>query len=713
MTGTGLHGQTALVGSYGEPAGHVIRRGHSLDLPARTTTTFKAALPTIPQGPKPETASIRSFRSFRSFRSIVSSKRSFEGPTRPSHSTHALPGEVLDTSVEDAENEKDQAALSVDLTGSSFTSGADTPLEILPPLPHIPLRKKSSQTLRLRTVPAACSPLNEDGQPRAAQVSPTSPVANGLRRIFSAPRLRGDAQHKSTRQYSNPSAAREAVRGDVPSQEASSLGPRVRGMTTSQLPATPRTPDWPLQSPRSNISLTSSAHQIENDVNPARDSSETTMPSEVHSKLQEYHNALRESYRSYLTNASSSYIDASGTERSSVVTKSTSYSDLTGGHHSQRQTEDQSMSVEDAIEMYADGFADTPLTESVKDMPSETDFPQPARSGNAITADVQADGHANSPAAVEEVSGMIIQEDQPKPTFLPSATRHVRSSTQIFSRDAPPPAAEPTLPKTVPRDCYGFKKSSQYFTPEQYDAWNGPYVQYLERRRKKWHHLMKQYGLSTGDPIRFPPKTDKVKRYVRKGIPPEWRGAAWFWYAGGPGRLAENPGLYWDLVEQVDSDKLSDADREHIERDLNRTFPDNIRFKPDATCDLEAAEAAGGPSHPSCTYGEPETPIVRALRRVLQAFAIHNPSIGYCQSLNFLAGLLLLFLDEDEEKAFVMLNIITNEHLPGTHGRVLEANVDIVCTTWKISMWSLTARMSGSPTLKMASAMRNSVLDPS
>jgi len=70
--------------------------------------------------------------------------------------------------------------------------------------------------------------------------------------------------------------------------------------------------------------------------------------------------------------------------------------------------------------------------------------------------------------------------------------------------------------------------------------------------------------------------------------------------------------------------------------------------------------------------------MIRALRRVLQAFAVHSPSIGYCQSLNFIAGLLLIFLDADEEKTFVLLNVITEEHLPGTHGVALEgANIDI------------------------------------
>ena len=181
---------------------------------------------------------------------------------------------------------------------------------------------------------------------------------------------------------------------------------------------------------------------------------------------------------------------------------------------------------------------------------------------------------------------------------------------------------------------------------------------------------MKQHNLPTEKPTRFPPKSDKVKRYIRKGIPPDWRGAAWFWYAGGPQKLAQSPGLYWDLVEQVDKGGLSETDREIIERDLNRTFPDNIRFKPDPIPSADSTDSDD-------TLINTETSILRSLRRVLQAFAVYNPNIGYCQSLNFLAGLLLLFLDENEEKAFIMLSIITTIHLPGTHSKVLEANVDM------------------------------------
>jgi len=70
-----------------------------------------------------------------------------------------------------------------------------------------------------------------------------------------------------------------------------------------------------------------------------------------------------------------------------------------------------------------------------------------------------------------------------------------------------------------------------------------------------------------------------------------------------------------------------------------------------------------------------EPPMLQSLRRVLTAFSIYVPQIGYCQSLNFIAGLLLLFMDE--EKSFWMLHIITHQYLPGLHHRDLEGvNVD-------------------------------------
>jgi hypothetical protein len=160
--------------------------------------------------------------------------------------------------------------------------------------------------------------------------------------------------------------------------------------------------------------------------------------------------------------------------------------------------------------------------------------------------------------------------------------------------------------------------------------------------------------LNSDNPIRFPPRSDKLKRYIRKGIPAEWRGNAWWHFARGPEKLKGNLGVYDELVEATVNFQSKDADI--IERDLHRTFPDNIHFKPETP-----TEGRSGPE---------ETQMIQSLRRVLRSFAVYQPDIGYCQSLNFIAGLLLIFLDE--ERAFWMLVIITQRYLPSLHEINLE-----------------------------------------
>lgn len=234
-----------------------------------------------------------------------------------------------------------------------------------------------------------------------------------------------------------------------------------------------------------------------------------------------------------------------------------------------------------------------------------------------------------------------------------------------YPESCPPPdvpgPVEPEDPTS--RDRYGFKKENQNITRKQYDKWNKGYSEYLARRKKKWQVYLKENSLMTEDPNRFPSPSVKTKKFVRKGIPPEWRGAAWFYYAGGPAIMAKHSGLYGKLLDK----HAKRVDVEAIERDLHRTFPDNIKFKPPAM-DGES----GFDSDPAQRRSK-EPPIIASLRRVLFAFSIYNPHIGYCQSLNFIAGLLLLFV-ETEEQCFWLLNVITHIYLPGTHEISLEGS---------------------------------------
>ena len=72
-----------------------------------------------------------------------------------------------------------------------------------------------------------------------------------------------------------------------------------------------------------------------------------------------------------------------------------------------------------------------------------------------------------------------------------------------------------------------------------------------------------------------------------------------------------------------------------IEKDLPRTFPKGV---------------------PGCSTKK------TMLRRVLAAYALRNPSVGYCQGLNFVAGMLLKS-GMDEEDAFYSLCTVVEDVL--------------------------------------------------
>ncbi|KFY46876.1 hypothetical protein V494_00286 [Pseudogymnoascus sp. VKM F-4513 (FW-928)] len=373
------------------------------------------------------------------------------------------------------------------------------------------------------------------------------------------------------------------------------------------------------------------------------------------------------------TPTSSVFLD---TARSSVLSKASSAKSVNG--------RDQ---IDDFLDMYEGGFGESEVEAEDETHPSRPPTSRSAQSeiGNKTTIP-DLDGTTDLPPP--KLQHMVIRDstDMFRTRRAYVDPFNVDSDEDTGSNQQKPPPGISRQPSgrgvigaqyskfDSSRDHYGFKKKSLNVPPEAYEAWNRDYTVYLARRRRKWVDVMKSNGLGSNDPTRFPPKTNKMKRFVRKGIPPDWRGEAWFWYAGGHKILAKNPGVYDNLVHRAANGDLSPTDEEIIERDLHRTFPDNIMFKPDPV--VSPIPVTGEKAAMLEAVNSAETPILMSLRRVLQATAIHNPKIGYCQSLNFLAGLLLLFMCE--ERAFWMLDLITKEFLPGTHEVNLEgANVDL------------------------------------
>ncbi|KAK8316160.1 hypothetical protein V6Z12_A13G025000 [Gossypium hirsutum] len=163
------------------------------------------------------------------------------------------------------------------------------------------------------------------------------------------------------------------------------------------------------------------------------------------------------------------------------------------------------------------------------------------------------------------------------------------------------------------------------------------------------------------------PWKEELKVLVRGGVPMALRGEIWQAFVGVRRRRVEN--YYQNLLanetnsgnntnqKSYQSDGKGSATKSacgpekwkgQIEKDLPRTFPGHPALDDDGR---------------------------NALRRLLTAYARHNPSVGYCQAMNFFAAFLLLLMPE--ENAFWTLKGIIDEYFDGYFSEeMIESQVD-------------------------------------
>jgi len=189
--------------------------------------------------------------------------------------------------------------------------------------------------------------------------------------------------------------------------------------------------------------------------------------------------------------------------------------------------------------------------------------------------------------------------------------------------------------ETLPLDVYGFEVPLQHVIAfrdvRRSTARDG--TMWLHR----WNKIMRQS--TAASPL--PAEAASLARSLYGRVPLQHRPHLWLSLTGAREMMRQSRLTYWEIAQTSEKVSVDPAIIKQIDSDLPRTFPGHMGF------------------------ALPSTGLRAALRRVLVAYASYNVSVGYCQSLNFIAAVFLLVADE--EGAFWLLAALCRSVVPDYH----------------------------------------------
>ncbi|XP_072931015.1 USP6 N-terminal-like protein isoform X2 [Epargyreus clarus] len=154
-------------------------------------------------------------------------------------------------------------------------------------------------------------------------------------------------------------------------------------------------------------------------------------------------------------------------------------------------------------------------------------------------------------------------------------------------------------------------------------------------REKKWVKMLGSWDSST--------TREKLHRRIYKGIPNSLRIKIWCKLLDVNRIKSDNVGKYQEMLKLA---KQWSTDVRQIDSDVNRQFREHQFYRE--------------------RYSEKQC----SLFNVLCAYSMYNSEVGYCQGMSGLAGVLLMYMDEED--AFWALAVLLSDKKYAMHGLYIE-----------------------------------------
>ncbi|XP_060520366.1 USP6 N-terminal-like protein isoform X3 [Cylas formicarius] len=178
-------------------------------------------------------------------------------------------------------------------------------------------------------------------------------------------------------------------------------------------------------------------------------------------------------------------------------------------------------------------------------------------------------------------------------------------------------------------DRYGFIHDKRL--PSKVDPQEAKKLQIEVERQKKWVKMLRNW--ETGS------VKEKLHSRVYKGIPNSLRSDAWCKLLQVEKVKKENMGKYTEMMKLA---RKYSTDARQIDSDVNRQFREHLHYR------------------------ERYSIKQQSLFNVLTAYAMYNSEVGYCQGMSGLAGVLLMYMDEED--AFWAVHILLSDPKYAMHG---------------------------------------------